>query len=312
MPKQIIVSHSELDTFRQCPLKHFLGYKQRWTKDKGEGSALGKGSAWHEIMEAHHKVIQHHQDDTGWALDPGRHEKKVLAKARLAVAPLLFDAKTGTQSEVQVLMEWMYEGYVEKYGADREWKTLAVEVPFMVPLPWPNGKDSHYLYKGKIDRIMKSRNDGDLWIEDHKSGGNAPTDFELQLDDQFGSYTWAVRKLGFEVVGSIHSYCRTTRNLGDWPEPPPGKKPQTLDQRFKRYYLNRTDRELDALANDLFATVRNAYPPKSQQLPLHSSPDVRQCGWKCDFKEAHLMMREGISIKSAMVGEGFHQDFTRH
>ncbi|ALY09189.1 Cas4 family exonuclease [Arthrobacter phage Chridison] len=316
MPQIQIVSYSELDTFRQCPLKHLLSYKQRWTKEKAEDSALGKGTLWHNALEQHHLVLQRHQQERNYRTPSPGDQRLILGEAKDAAMTKLADAD-GNQSETQELMEWVYDGYVEFYGVDDEWMILGVEMAAQVPLPWPDGRPSHYHIKMKLDRLVRSKRDGQLWIEDHKSGANKPTEFELQLDDQFGLYTWALKfPLGQPVIGSMHSYSRTTQNTGDrdpstWPK---GKKykPQTLEDRNERFYLNRSDRELKALADDAFAAARNAYPPKGMQLPLYSAPDIRNCGWKCDFKEAHLMLREGLTINHVMKAEGFHQDFTRH
>lgn len=310
MPKIQIVSYSELDTFRQCPLKHFLGYKQRWTKEKGEDSALTKGTYWHKVMETHSLVLQKHQQNPTQARSP-RYDLEILRDAREQVAELFFDEHGNYLNSNSELMEWMYKGHVERYGTDREFTTVGVEIGFQVPLPWPDGRPSHYHLKGKIDRLVRD-GFGNLWIIDEKSCGNLPNDFELQIDDQFGLYWWAVQKLGWKVEGAIFAAARTTRNQADFDSYEGKSKPQTLDQRFQRYYLNRTDKELAALANDAFAAARNAYPPKGAQLPLYSAPDTRQCGWKCDFKEAHLMLREGFDVKYVMEAEGFHQDFTRH
>jgi hypothetical protein len=307
LPKQQIVSYSELDTFRQCPLKHFLAYKQRWTTEKAEDSALGKGTFWHQVLEAHHRVLQ----DSWRSWDETHYDRAVLKAARKAAMEVIYPDPLATPTEVQELMHWMYDGHVERYGLDKEFFTVGVEIPFMVALPWPDGRDSHYILKGKIDRLVRDRA-GRLWIIDEKSCGNLPNDFEMQIDDQFGLYWWGIQKLGWEVAGAIHAAARTTRNVADYGDYSGKSKPQSLDQRFQRYYLHRTDRELKALADDAFAAARNAYPPAGMQLPLYSAPNPRQCGWKCDFKEAHLMLREGYDIKYTMESEGFHQDFTRH
>lgn len=310
MPKQVIVSYSELDTFRQCPLKHLLAYKQRWTKPKAEDSALGKGTLWHKVMEAHYGVIKRHQEAPEQRLSP-QYERQILAEAQDKATDLMFDPDTGKQTEVQELMQWMYAGHVEQYGIDREFSVVGIELGPHVPLPWPDGRPSHYILKTKLDLLVKD-SFGQLWIIDHKSGANKPSEFEMQIDDQFGLYQWAMEALGYEVAGSIHSYARTTRNTGDHEGAAAKYKPQTLDQRFERFYLNRSKRELKALADDAFAAARNAYPPQGKTLPLYSAPDPRNCGWKCDFKEAHLMLREGMDLKYVMQSEGFAQDFTRH
>lgn len=310
MPKLIVVSYSELDTYRQCPLKHHLGYVQRWTKEKGEESALSKGTYWHQVQEAHHLTVQKHQRNPQEQPSPA-YERAILADAREKVDELLFDRHRNPLNSNSELIDWMYRGYVEQYGIDREFTTVGVELGFQVPLPWPDGRPSHYVLKGKIDRLVKD-NFGDLYVEDQKSCGNLPSDFEMQLDDQFGLYWWAIGQLGYKVSGALYSAARTTRNQADFPGYEGKSKPQTLEQRFQRYYLHRTEAELKALADDAFAAARNAHPPKGMALPLYSAPDVRQCGWKCDFKEAHLMLRQGLAIPYVMESEGFHQDFTRH
>lgn len=310
MPKVIIVSYSELDTFRQCPLKHHLGYVQRWTKEKGEDSALSKGTYWHQVMETHNGILMEHQRNPRERSSP-TYERTILAEAREKVDELLYDRHRNPLNGNSELIAWMYDGHVQQYGTDREFTTVGVELAFQVPLPWPDGRPSHYHLKGKIDRLVKDAY-GDLYVLDEKSCKDLPKDFEMQIDDQFGLYWWGIQQLGFKVAGAIYAAARTTRNVADFPDYEGKSKPQSLDQRFQRYYLHRTDRELKALADDAFAAARNAHPPKGMQLPLYSAPDPRQCGWKCDFKEAHLMLRQGLAIPYVMESEGFHQDFTRH
>lgn len=298
----IIVSYSELDTYRQCPLKHQLGYKLRYRKET-TSDALNRGTLWHHIMEAHYTTLK-----TWWDGDRDMAEGFVLEVARQAVEKILEDSG----SEHAELVAWMYQGYVDHYGIDDNWRPLALEYAFQIPLPNEKGRPSRYHLKGKIDAIMRDMNTGLIWVWDHKSGANLPSQMDLEIDDQFGGYTWAMRQLGHKVVGSLHNANRTTRNMADFPDYTGKSKPQTLEQRHFRTYLNRGDQELTSIALDAYNTARNAYPPKSMQLPLYSSPDPRQCGWKCDFKEVHLAMRTGIPAKEALEDRGFIQDFTRH
>ena len=143
MPKKVIVSYSELDTFRQCPLKHHLGYVQRWTKEKGEDSALSRGTYWHQVQEVHHLTIQRHQRNPEQRPSPA-YEKQQLQEARAAVLPLLYEPRTAKPlNSNSELIDWMYQGYVETYGVDREFTTVGVEMGFVVPLPWPDGRPSH-------------------------------------------------------------------------------------------------------------------------------------------------------------------------
>jgi len=294
-----VVSYSELDTYRQCPLKHQWAYKERWKKPAAEGGALAKGSLWHLVLEDHYLTL----------MNGG-----TLVEAEKAARLHLMDQVTGYQSETQELLEWIYDGHVAHYGAEEHWKILAVEYPFQINLKDPDGNDSPYDLKGKIDLVVQDRSNGQVWVLDHKSGAQMPDQMMMEIDDQFGIYVWALNQPGhdrWKPSGAIHSAARTTRNLPDKPGYKGKSLPQTMAQRFRRTYLNRSDTELRAVALDAWAVAANAYP-ENDDRPLYSSPDPRMCGWKCDYKEIHLMARQGRDHAETMTENGFVQDFTRH
>jgi hypothetical protein len=301
MPKAepIIVSYSELDTFRQCPLKHHLTYRMRWTKPTKEDSALARGSLWHLVMETHYGVIKTAQ--AGKRI-PLSEERAVLTEAARQVAKLLVDPVTGEVTDNQELIAWMYDGHVEKWGIDRDWRIMGVEHQIITPLRDARGRRSRFHLKAKMDLVVMNWSDGGLWVVDHKSGANLPTAMDLEIDDQFGLYTWSMREVGKPVVGSIHSANRTKRNKG----------PMPIDTRLSRTYLNRGEAELTNLALDAYHAARAAYPTRPENRALYSSPDPRNCGWKCDVKEPHLVMRTGRPVGEVMVEYGFKIDRTRH
>jgi hypothetical protein len=303
---EIVLSYSEIDTYRQCPLKHQWAYVERWRRPVDPGGALAKGSLFHLVMETHYTVLQKHDRKTPASCEAA------LAESRDAVQVHLYDTKTGAQSETQALVEWMFQGYLDKYGADPDWDIEGVELAFQLPLLTPDGSESPYQIKGKIDLLVRDRKNGHLWVVDHKSGANLPSTMDLEIDDQFGLYTWAMKQQGQPVLGAIHNAVRTTRNTADFPEYTGKLQPQTLEQRHLRTYLNRSEVELNAIAQDAWAVAANAYPVEGQERPLYSSPDPRNCGWKCDFKEIHLMARKGRNPEAALTESGFVQDFTRH
>lgn len=306
MPEPIIVSYSELDTYRQCPLKHAILYGQRWTKPPKADSALTKGSLYHAVMEEHMRVIKTFQDDNqakngSNRIKPGQ-VKQVLETARAAVEHLLRDPVSGEQNDVQNLIEWMYEGWVDNYGINEDWRILGIEHQIITPLRNEQGRRTRYHLKAKIDLVIMDRSIGGKFVVDHKSGANLPTDMDLSIDDQFGLYTWAMREVGHKITGTIHAANRTQRN----------KAPMTFEQRMSLTYLNRDETELTNLALDAYRTAWNAHPPKGSGPKLYSSPDPRTCGWKCDIKEPHLLMRRGRKISEVMPEYGFKIDKTRH
>jgi hypothetical protein len=209
--------------------------------------------------------------------------------------PLLHDQ--GKQSEQQELVEWMYNGYVEHYGSDPQWQILGVELAQVVPLLNERGNRTRFRLKMKIDLVVKDRTFGGVWSIDHKSAKDLDREKTVDLDDQFGLYTWGLRQMGRPVRGSMYSGARTQRNKG----------PMALDTRFSRIRMHRTDIELTNLALDAYRVARAAYSGPNQDQP-YSSPNPQTCGWKCDFTDVHLAARKGIPIQPLLRDFGFTRD----
>lgn len=280
-PGDVVVTYSELDCFRQCPLKHHWAYRERWSKPPKVGSALAKGTLWHNVLETHYEQVR-----LG-ATDPEN-------LRQFALDHYLLDPDTGAQDADQELIEWMYSGYLEHYGLDDEWEVLGTELAGQVPLP----RERFHL-RFKIDMLVRHRASGKIWLVDHKSARDFTRQAEIDIDDQFGLYTWALRRLGIPVFGFIRSDTRTQRNKGA----------MTAEQRFRRVSTYRTDTELQNIANDAASTADHAW---GGAPVLHSSPSPSMCTWRCDFLETHLMVRKGMDPEEALGGFGFTRGETKH
>lgn len=287
----IIVSYSELDTFRQCPLKHAWSYKDRW-RSPNTSKPLALGSLVHTHLESYYNSIV---------------RKESTDQAVLEIQQELGVYGNREQTEYERLASWILTGYDEYYREQDQgvWEPLEAEYAFVVPLPDEDGTPVPGLWlKGKVDLVARHVPSGRIWIWDHKTGAYPPDQMALEIDDQFGLYTWALRWLGWPVAGSIHNYLKSKPLKGD----ETGKTPTPLDKRFQRTYLNRTDVELNNIALDASRAAQAAHSGAA----LYSAPDPRQCGWKCDYKEQHVLVRKGASVGQAMTDYGFVQDFTRH
>lgn len=276
-----VVSFSELSDARQCPHKHELNYKERWQSPTTK-PALSRGTLWHKVMEQHY--LGH---------------KAGNLKQGMANALALLSSKDGDVTEEQDLVYWMYSGYLELYGDDPQWEVLAVEHTSEIWLPTVNGGRSNYKLKIKIDLIVRWK--GKIWIIDHKSGKDLPKDKELALDDQFGLYVWGMRAMGKKVFGAMHNAARTQRNKT------PG---QTIESRFSRTLMNRTQAELDVIAVEAYKTMRRIYQIPAGEAERSPNPD--QCTWKCDFLEPCLAGRKGIDERVFLSEKGFVQNYERH
>jgi hypothetical protein len=237
-------------------------------------------------MEAHYLGIQ-----------SGKYDE-----AKLKIIEMLNLDDPELQTEEQNLVAWMFEGYIQHYGTDPEWEIKAVEYANQFWLPAPSGNRSDFRLKLKIDLVVKIQ--GRLWIVDHKSCKNLPNDKMLELNDQFGLYTWALRKLGLKIHGSIHNACRTFRGIHE------DEDPASLDARFKRTLMYRTDRELDMIADEAYRTAKRAWTTPLGEAERNTNEDT--CRWRCDYTEACLMSRKGGDLVHMLTAQGFEVNKERH
>lgn len=292
MPTTIVVSYSELDTYRQCPYKHALAYRERWVSPK-QGPALSRGTRTHAVLEDHYRYKMR-MDEVG-----GVPPLTVDEECKRLVA-----AHCSDDSEEADLVAWMIEGYLQHYGWDENWRVLAVEHAPEFWLPTDRGGRSRFRLKMKIDLIVQDRRTGHLWIIDHKTCRDLPKSKELDIDDQFGLYGWGMRALGRPSFGQVHNALRTQRNV----------KPMGMSERFSRTQMSRTDAEMDAIAVDAYRTARLAYRD-TDALQAGRSPDPDRCGWRCDYTDPCLFGRKKNDPQQTRVflrSAGFVQDFQRH
>lgn len=282
MATPIVVSYSELDAFRQCPHKHSLAHRQGWTP-LTVGPALSKGRLWHLVLATHYLAIQ---------------AEATTMTRRKAISDLLVASVAEFGMETCELIAWMYDGHEDLWGTDDDWEVIEVEGQHLVQLPGPSGRGSRFWLRTRFDLLIRertvevaghrvkadpdpaSKRYGKLWLVDHKSGKDLPTEKELDIDDQFGLYTWCCRKEGMPVFGAVYSAARTYQH----------KEERPLEERFSRVRLYRTDRELDTIAHEAMTTARTAYSYEPDDAPR--APDTDRCRWRCSFTEACLHGRK--------------------
>jgi hypothetical protein len=259
----VIITYSELDTFRQCPLKHKWNYQMLFSREPVPGTPLSRGNLWHSCLETYYYEM--------------RANKLKPLDAKNAVVDLHLDNGKGQfVNEDAALIDWMLNGHVECYGNDPDWEVLAIEFAGRVKLGvLPDGRTVWLQFK--LDLIVREISTGRIWIVDHKSAKDFTRQVEIDIDDQFGLYMWALTTAGVPVFGFIRSDARTQRNKGA----------MTLEQRFKRTPTFRTAVEMENIANDAMAATRAVYSGS-----LFSSPAPDHCTWRCEYLQVHLMARK--------------------
>lgn len=296
MAKTRVVSYSELDTYRQCRLKHQLAYVERWQPDE-VAAALSRGKLFHEVLENHYQGLQATMGSKG-KTDPEVYREDYQP----TINALLADTQSGSQTEEQELVEWIFDGYRDLYGLDKDWEILAVELAVEEWLPTPKGTRSSFRMKGKVDLLVKDHSTGGgLWVVDHKTCRNLPkSEKDIDLDDQMAIYIKLLRMGGLDIRGAIMNFCRTQKLV----------RPMDPEERFRRMHTARTDIELDNIIREVYDTFREAYRPREGDPPRSPNPDT--CRWRCPFTEACLAGRKGGDTREILSETGYHQDFTRH
>jgi hypothetical protein len=253
------------------------------------------------------------------------HHAAILERCKKAVMPVIYGLP---KEELQDLIWWMYEGYVNFFGADDNWQIIAVEHPAEVDLPAPDGSTGRFRLKLKIDLVVKERDTGRIRIVDHKSGKDLPHRKALELDDQFPLYQWALQVLGRNVFGLTYNAARTLRLKEDIQaeailsgiESPPEKgkvpAPTPLDERFCRESMHRTAKEMKQIAFEAYMTAETRYEEqarvKGYGLDSPRTTDTLRCQWDCDFYAQCLAGRKGMDWRDYLHRSGFEQNFERH
>lgn len=283
----IVVSWSELDDGRQCPHKWDLAWQQRWRQpeDAEESASLAMGTLGHRVLEAHYRALM-----DGATLSTARDR----GLAELATSP---------RSPYADAIEWVYGRFIERYGADRQWRILGVEERLVVPL------DSRFHLKTRVDLIVEDRSrQNALVFVDWKFSGRLLSERELAFDDQFGLYCAALAAQGRPVLYALYGQNRV---------PPKGRLPQQLEQPleswFERVPLYRTEHEIDTIIDEALDEYHALYNAKTSGT-LPRRPDTDRCKWRCRFTYPCLHGRKHGDDREIELLEahGFVQDHTRH
>jgi hypothetical protein len=250
-----------------------------------------------------------------------RSEDEFLAKAVEA-------AGTSTPTE-QMIQDWTDRkelglGMLKHYEAaspewDKHWKPLLTEIEFEVPIPcrpsdlqqlvvgWPfkstedelwcwcvEHQEYHQVvYQGRVDLVVEDTRDGRLLIVDHKTAGQfGGTDY-FDLDEQSGSYAWALHKiLGLNISGIVFNQL-----LKAVPKPPERLKKQRNGAWFSVNKSQRTTYELYYRTLEENNEPIGPYIDFLEYLKENGNPFFRQVPVKRTMKE-HATIERRILIEA--------------
>lgn len=249
MPHEIHVS--ERRSFRGCRRRWNWAYREGYVPVKSP-KPLEFGVAYHKAMEVMYdpnlwslkpEKIQERITRAYKVFEDTCEEQKQLYLAKTESYELDPDVEEDYEDRI-VLGHGMLKYYGEYVQPkfDTWFKPVTTEVAFEVPIAHPDDPD-HFLhcfnspycgqthsnneastdslvvYAGRIDLLVEDIRYGGYYIWDHKTAASLTregADGFLQLDDQIGSYCWALYEgLNLDIRGFIYAESRK-----DYPQPP--------------------------------------------------------------------------------------------
>lgn len=264
-------------------LRSYRGCRRRWNWAYRQGYVPTITPRPLELGIAFHTGLQTFFNPKTWDSTNAQEKCDLAIQAYMSVCESQREVflKSTNQERVEVAEGDDYTerielgiGMLEYYAyqihpKDDNWfKPVYVEVPFSVPLHHPDtdlpilcvnpGTDSgqcgqnHPIgapvtFNGRVDAIVEDIFNGGYFIWDHKTAGQLQSnDRLLQLDDQVGGYSWALRRiLEIDIRGFVYAEFRK-----DYPKPP-----QLLKRRYKSGWFSQSKSQGTSL-NIFLETVK--------------------------------------------------------
>jgi hypothetical protein len=224
-----IIRTSDRKLFKQCRQKWDFGSKLRMNLEPlFAPKPLDFGTAIH-------RGLQTYYEPSTWAIDRDvvralsvqsfadvcNEQKRQYIK--ISSGDMAIDLEIDYKERVE-LGKGMLEYYFKYAKLNDKFKPVFVEVEFEVPImrcgislpmgfEWDLEDRLTYMgapvfYQGRVDLVVEDEF-GEYWIVDHKTAAQFGDTQHLALDEQCGSYIWALRhQLNLRVAGVIYNELR--------------------------------------------------------------------------------------------------------
>lgn len=218
-------------------------------------------------------------------------------QSKVRVGDLEFEFTFDEALELGLGMLEYYFTWAPKHD---NFRPIMTEIEFEVPIP---GLEGQAVYRGRIDLIVEvfddDSNSQGYYIVDHKTAKQFGEALWLYLDDQCGSYAWAISKmLGLEIKGVLYNQLRKKP-----PDPPKTLKSGMLsvnkqqDTTFELFL--KKCRELDQNPNWYREYLRFLkHNPKEfcRRVTTRFTPEALEIVEKRIVMEAREMIKKDIAI----------------
>ncbi len=223
MPSELIIRNSDRGAFKRCRLSWDWGSKIRQNLIfKGPApKPLDFGTSIHRGLEVYYNPATWHFDfeikcDLAILAFVRCQEEQLKSYLKEMNEEALQDELKADFRERDNLGRNMLMHYFSWARTNDAFTPIYTEVEFEVPI---SGLEGTYaegaVYQGRIDLIVLDEL-GRYWIVDHKTTARFDSTEHLELDEQCGSYAWALMEmLGIQVTGIVYNELRKS-----YPAPP--------------------------------------------------------------------------------------------
>jgi len=199
----LVLTHSSIQTFRDCHKKYDFAYNQ-FLKPKKQSWALIDGSNVHLALETYYGVPPS-QDVVATPSDA----KEGALKGIITVLETLYDKETEYEEEERDLHRTiavgLFKGYADIYPQD-EFQEYVPEVRFSIEVEHTGLPEKKFILCGKTDAKIKQNGMPYLFETKTTSSFNL-NDYlaRLELDDQSDTYLYSFGRMGYPAVGILYN-----------------------------------------------------------------------------------------------------------
>lgn len=303
-------SNSEIQTFKRCRRKWYLGwYRRLRLRNQDPVGALAIGNRVHRALEAWYVPEGDNPTDPRTALEAAIASdweacKQAYAEIGQEPPPELvkeFNENTALErAMVEGYMEWLIET-----GVDSGLRVVAPETYLEAPLEVP-GSNVDVLLIGKLDVRMVREYDGARLFMDHKTTLSLTEPLKtIRLDEQMLHYhvlEWLSDVEGGRCDGALYNMLRKVKRSAR-------AKPPFYDRvevRHNKHELESFRRRLVGVIKTMLDVIARLEANEDPHVVVYPSP-ARDCSWSCDFLPVCTMFDDGSRV-DAMLEQYYVQE----
>lgn len=319
----ILLSNSELRTWRRCRRQWYLAYHRCLAPRTNYAGIMASGTRMHRVLAAWY--APNHAVDFNiftFQQEVQREDRESMLQQQTRIRGEAFGdcaefvEDTGEQSDDERLAAYddivqleriMLEGYMvwlEETGSDSEYTVIASEVPLIAPITQTAVLDVYAI--GILDARLRDNISGATCFIDHKNVSSFTVANDLRRDTQMRHYT-LLASLAFpeqHVQGAIFNMLKRVKRTAH------AKPPY-----FKRAFIMHNPRNIAMYRQQLIGTALDIADTTyaitddadDVQSRLYPSP-TRDCAWDCPFTSVCSQLDDGRELEGLFRALYTHND----